>query len=179
MVNMASDIRGLIITEDKKRQYIERLVDELPVLRTMLGASQDELASTIGLSRQTYSAIETRKRKMTWSVYLSLILIFDCCKQTHDLMRNKDFFPEYFLQEETADQRNEGSQILSQFGLGELKDNLDDQALHSIETIIMIEYARCNHMSGKTVVKAFDGKQFSQISERDIAIQKALNKLKK
>ena len=62
---------------DKKREIlISKLVDELPVLRTKLALSQDELAGILGISRQTYSSIETKKRKMSWGTFLSLILFF-------------------------------------------------------------------------------------------------------
>ena len=104
--------------------------------------------------------IETKKRKMTWSVYLALILIFDCCPQTHDIIHNTDIFPEFLLKEQSHDQRNKTNQLMHEFGLDEIRDHLDEQALHAIETIIMIEFARCNNMSGNSVIKAFDGKQF-------------------
>ena len=175
---MDNKICDLVLPEEKKNLYCDKLVDELPALRMKMGVSQDELAGILGLSRQTYSTIETKKRKMTWSVYLSLILIFDCCPQTHDIIHNTDIFPEFLLKEQSHDQRNKTNQLMHEFGLDEIRDHLDEQALHAIETIIMIEFARCNNMSGNSVIKAFDGKQFHYISEKDIVVQNALNKLK-
>ena len=65
------------ITENAKELLISKLTDELIFLRTKLGLSQDELSNLIGISRQTYSTLETKKRTMSWGTYLSLILIFD------------------------------------------------------------------------------------------------------
>lgn len=65
-----------------KESLIDILTDELPVLRAKLGISQDEISIIIGISRQTYSSIETKKRKMSWNTFLSLILYFGCNDST-------------------------------------------------------------------------------------------------
>ena len=65
-----------------KDELIKRLTNELPVLRAKIGVSQDELSNIIGISRQTYSAIETGKRQMSWNTFLSLVLVFGCNKKT-------------------------------------------------------------------------------------------------
>lgn len=44
-------------------ELIMTLTAELPVMRARLGMSQEVMASAIGVSRQTYSAIETRTKK--------------------------------------------------------------------------------------------------------------------
>lgn len=59
-----------------KDKLIYLLTEELPVLRAKVGLSQDALSRIIGISRQTYSTIETGKRKMTWNTFLSLLLVF-------------------------------------------------------------------------------------------------------
>lgn len=61
---------------------IDLLVEELPTLRAKIGLSQSEVSEIIGVSSQTYSAIETKKKKMTWSVYLALILLFSINEKT-------------------------------------------------------------------------------------------------
>lgn len=52
--------RGII-----KDELIITLTTELPVLRSRLGISQEKMASSIGVTRQTYSAIETKTKKMS------------------------------------------------------------------------------------------------------------------
>lgn len=42
---------------------IDLLVEELPTLRAKIGLSQSEVGEIIGVSRQTYSDIETKKKK--------------------------------------------------------------------------------------------------------------------
>ena len=50
-------------TANNRKQLIARLTYDLPVLRARLGVSQEELAEKIGMSRQTYNAIETGKKE--------------------------------------------------------------------------------------------------------------------
>ena len=55
-----------VIPEEEKKKYIKALAEELPSLRAKVGVPQDELARIIGVSRQTYGAIERRVREMSW-----------------------------------------------------------------------------------------------------------------
>lgn len=63
-------------------ELIMTLTAELPVLRARLGVSQEVLASAIGVSRQTYSAIETKTKKMSWTVFMALIAVLDLKEAT-------------------------------------------------------------------------------------------------
>ena len=80
--------------------YIERehliniLTDNLPVLRARIGSSQDDLSNIIGFSRQTYSAIETKKRNMSWGTFISLVLFFEHNEKTRPLLISLGAFPE-------------------------------------------------------------------------------------
>ena len=70
------------ILDVDKDHLISILTEELPVLRAKIGLSQDELSNIVGISRQTYSAIETNKRKMSWNTFLSLLLVFGYNEKT-------------------------------------------------------------------------------------------------
>ena len=72
--------------DSKKNQLISNMVENLPVLRKKLDVSQAELAEMIGVSRSTLTALENKKRPMTWNVFLSLILIFTKNKETDALL---------------------------------------------------------------------------------------------
>lgn len=72
---------------DARDELIERMADNLPVLRKKLKLSQENLASIIGSSRNTVMLIETKKRKMTWNTFLSLVLLFDKNEETTLLLR--------------------------------------------------------------------------------------------
>jgi len=62
--------------EAQKEQLIEILTNELKMLRSKVEISQQELANRLGVSRQTYGAIESKAQKMTWSNFLALLLLF-------------------------------------------------------------------------------------------------------
>lgn len=80
--------------EIDKEKLIEVLTEELPVLRAKIGLSQDDLSDIIEISRQTYSSIETKKRKMSWNVFLSLILMFDNNEKTKSMLEKSGAFPD-------------------------------------------------------------------------------------
>jgi len=65
-----------IISEEKKAELIDVLTEELPALRAKLAITQEDLCGIVGISRQTYSSIETKKKKMSWNVFLSMIMFF-------------------------------------------------------------------------------------------------------
>lgn len=48
---------------DMRSKVIALLRNELPVLRAKARVSQEDIANKIGISRQTYSSIETGKEK--------------------------------------------------------------------------------------------------------------------
>ena len=80
-------------TNDEKADLIARLTKELPALRGAAQASQEEIAKAIGVSRQSYGAIEMKKKTMSWNTYMSLILFFDYNPSTHYTIRQLDAFP--------------------------------------------------------------------------------------
>ena len=65
---------------------IAKLQKELILLRIKADLTQEELASVIGLSRQTYCQIEKGNSKMAWSVYLALLLFFKSIPSTSELL---------------------------------------------------------------------------------------------
>lgn len=59
-----------------KEVYIVKLIDERPVLKAKIGLAHAKLGEIIGLSRQTYSSIETKKRSISWNTFMALMLFF-------------------------------------------------------------------------------------------------------
>jgi len=86
------------IKDINREALIRVLTDELPVLRAKIGISQRELSNIIGVSRQTYSAIETKKREMSWNVFMSLILFFKHNERTGEMLESIGAFPESLQQ---------------------------------------------------------------------------------
>lgn len=168
-----------IISSEEKESYISKLTDELPYLRMKARVSQDELAGLLGVSRQTYGAIERRDRSMSWSTYLSLIFFFDNKMETHSVLRSMEAFPHKFISginvEETVPE-----EIMSKLhkDYPDVFDKLDDHAINSIRTLVMIEYARCTNQPGEAVVRAFNGINFMTYSQRNDKVDDALRKIK-
>lgn len=73
---------------DMRSKMILLLRDELPVLRAKAGISQKDIANKIGISRQTYSSIETGKREMSWTTFLALIAFFQNNESTRQMLNS-------------------------------------------------------------------------------------------
>ena len=60
-------------------------------------------------------------------------------------------------------------------------DTLDEQALATIRTILMVEYSRCNNISGEAVVKFFEGIDLSkkEASEEQQNTTQAIKNIKR
>lgn len=69
-----------------KHNLMEQFRNELPVLRARARASQEVIAEKIGISRQTYSGIETGKREMRWTIFLALLAFFQNNEQTKTMI---------------------------------------------------------------------------------------------
>lgn len=80
-------------SKEEKELLVKKLTLEFPTLRGAVKASQEEIANAIGISRQTYSAIESQKRIMSWNTYMSLILFFDYNPNSHNRIRQLEVFP--------------------------------------------------------------------------------------
>lgn len=78
--------------DEKKQVLIDRMTENLPVLRKKLHLTQEDLARTIGSSRGTVMQIETGRRKMTWNTFLSLVLLFEKNPDTARMLRVFDIY---------------------------------------------------------------------------------------
>ena len=83
-----------MISDEKKDELIDILTEELPALRAKLAITQEELCGIVGISRQTYSSIETKKRKLSWNVFLSLIMFFTNNDKTVPVIESIGAFPD-------------------------------------------------------------------------------------
>lgn len=72
----------MVYLDEKRNEYIETLTAELPVLRARMHISQAELSRGVGISRQTYSLIETGKQQMTWVTFMAIIAFFSGNEKT-------------------------------------------------------------------------------------------------
>ena len=60
-------------------------------------------------------------------------------------------------------------------------ESLDEKALATIRTILMVEYSRCNNISGEAVVKFFEGIDLSkkEASEEQQNTTQAIKNIKR
>lgn len=87
MILLTTEINAL-----QRKMLIENLTKNLPVLRAKLGINQTELAERIGIARQTLTAIESGKRKMTWVTFVALTLLFMQNEETKVLLPIIDIY---------------------------------------------------------------------------------------
>lgn len=169
-----------LLADEEKEKFISALTPELVILRTKAGISQEELASLIGVSRQTYGAIERKARRMSWNTFLSLVMFYDYNRKTHQMIRAIGAFPEEIIRHFNEGTTLEETDLQEIFGEGirPVADVLDEQALHSIKTLIMVEYARCTNTPGDAVVKSFDGKTFGTINSGSVRAAQAIKAIK-
>ena len=80
-------------------EYLEKMVKHLPALRAVIRITQRELASKIGITRQSMMAIETGKRPLQWSNYLALVLVFYHYEDTKKMMESFELFDANILQQ--------------------------------------------------------------------------------
>ena len=141
-----------------KKKCIKALSKELTSLRGKAGISQGDLSKMIGISRQTYSSIETENREMSWNTFLALILFYDYNVDTHDMIRNIGAFPDELLK---VFNHGDAMAYPMSKGIAGIPENitskLDDAAFQAIRTAVMLEYSRCTQLSGEAVIKSFDG----------------------
>lgn len=79
---------------ENKDAYIEKMTENLPVMRKKLRLSQEALAEIIGMDRSSIARIETGKMKMSWSTFMLLLLLFDKNEATSDLLRTFKIYDE-------------------------------------------------------------------------------------
>lgn len=75
---------------------MERMADNLPVLRKKAELTQTDLAELIGVSKFTILSIEKKQRKMTWNTFLSLVLVFTKNKETDRMLTLFEIYTDEF-----------------------------------------------------------------------------------
>lgn len=169
-----------LLSDAEKDKFIAALTPHLPALRTQAEISQEELANMLGISRQTYSAIERKIRQMSWNTYLALILFFDHNQKTHRMLRALSLFPVELVMR-FNDGIDYSSFEISKF-LGarsqDIIDRLDDQAKQTIQSIIMMEYARCTQLPSDAIIKSFGGMNYQPTTEKDREIAQTIKTIK-
>jgi DNA-binding XRE family transcriptional regulator len=80
------------MSNQARDELISFLTSQLVVLRAKLGLTQDEISSAIGVSRQTYIMIEREKQKMSWTVFMALVGLFQNNEGSAEILGKYGFF---------------------------------------------------------------------------------------
>lgn len=82
--------------DEMKDVLIERMTDNLPVLRKKANLTQSDIAELIGVSKFTILSIEKKQRKMSWNTFLSLMLVFTKNKETDKMLTLFEIYTDEF-----------------------------------------------------------------------------------
>lgn len=170
-----------LLSDKEKENFIATLTPNLPALRRQAEISQEELANLLGISRQTYSAIERKIRRMSWSTYLSLVLFFDHNKKTHRMLRMLSLFPKELMARFNDEEERSGFELGAFLGVQsqDIIDQLDEQAMQTIQSIVMMEYARCTQLPSDAIIKSFGGMNYGNTTARDYEAARAIKAVRK
>ncbi len=82
------------LTPEQKKAIITTFASCLPMLRARIQYTQEDLAQKLGSTRQTIIAVESGKRDLTWSMFLSAVFVFYMNPLTRPLLLNGAVFDE-------------------------------------------------------------------------------------
>ena len=81
------------LIESNDTETSDKSADASTTPGTDFGISQEEIAKVIGVTRQTYYAMESGKREMMWGTFMSLLFFFNSIDSTAEMMRELRVFP--------------------------------------------------------------------------------------
>lgn len=143
------------ISNEKKQEYVNKLLPHLSALRAKAGLSQEELSCLVGVSRQTYCLTESCSRGMSWNTYLSIIMFFDYNLKTHDFIHTMGIFPDelfyHFNPESSAAENARTFDNIPE--MNAMFETLDNHGKNTVRLAISSEYARCNGLDKNTTMK--------------------------
>ena len=132
------------LTKEEKQKCIQALSPHLFELRIRADITMQDLSNYLGITRQSYSNFEHGKKTMSWHTYVALLWFYDNNLSTHEMLRNSRAFPEFIL-ERLKNGHRTGFDRLGVTGeeLSSIINELDDQALETLNAVLEKEYARC------------------------------------
>jgi len=91
-----------IINKEERIQgqqaYAEKMAEYLPVLRTAAKLTQNQIAKRLAITRASVINFENKKRKMSFSIYLALVLIFMENDDSKKLLESFELYNKSFIQ---------------------------------------------------------------------------------
>ena len=81
-----------MINNNERDLLCKTMASSLPMLRAKLAWPQDDLAKRLDVTRQTISAFESGNRKLPWSMFLALTMLFYANPSTNSLLEALEIF---------------------------------------------------------------------------------------
>jgi len=81
-----------------QQEYAERMAEYLPVLRTAAKLTQNQIAKRLAITRASVINFENKKRRMSFSIYLALVLIFMENDDSKKLLESFELYNKSFMQ---------------------------------------------------------------------------------
>ena len=81
------------VTRDYKDICSSIMQDNLASLRAKAALTQEELANIIGCSRQTYYAVESKQKELSWGMFLALSFFYHNLQATSDMWDDLKIYP--------------------------------------------------------------------------------------
>lgn len=81
------------ITKEYKCVCTEMMQDNLASLRAKATITQEEISNVLGCSRQTYYALETKQREMSWGIFLELCFFYHNLNETREMLNELKIYP--------------------------------------------------------------------------------------
>jgi DNA-binding XRE family transcriptional regulator len=78
-------------------KYLDRMIENLHLLRKSAKLSQAQFGEKLGVSRQTISAIENENQPLTWRFYLSMVCVFQQYEGSKALLEERNVFSSDFI----------------------------------------------------------------------------------
>lgn len=82
-----------------QNKYVSNMVKYLKVLRMSAGLTQKQFGAKLGVSRQTISFIENEQHSLTWSLYLSMVCLFQQYDDSKVLLEHLKLFDSNYIKE--------------------------------------------------------------------------------
>ena len=93
------------ISDAQKKGLIAYLTLNLKTLRAKGNLKQEDIANSLGSSRQTYSMIECQKTPMAWKLCLSIVFLFSSRSDTKELLKVLGIFPNSYMEYESRNEK--------------------------------------------------------------------------
>lgn len=149
--------RKLEISKNQQDKLLDALTKDLCFYRTRARLTQQEISNIIGVSRQNFLAVEKGSRKMSWCMYMSLICLLEHHAETQQILRQSEAYPaELFARFGESKRKSSNYDDTLTSIPEEVKNALDEQALHAIRRVILEEYFRVAKASGDNMIIAVE-----------------------